>query len=101
MPIIPGTLHILLDPSGAYLCLDFSLVCSHLDSLLTRILVSMNRGDQLKPCEDPKAWRAFFDGRVIERRERVKLVNATVDAVVRLTHEEVIMGPPLEARKVA
>ena len=55
-------IHILTDPSGAYLCLDYSLVCSHLESLLTRIRVSLERGDRVVRCADRRLWDAFEQG---------------------------------------
>jgi len=51
------TLHILLDPSGAYLALEYSLVCSHLESLVERIAKH-----HPARVNDPKKWRAYHDG---------------------------------------
>lgn len=52
------TLHILLDPSGAYLSLEYSLVCSHLESLVGRIEAAA-APDRI---EDPRMWQAYHAG---------------------------------------
>ncbi len=98
---LPSTLHILLDPSGAYLCLDYSVVCSHLDSLFTRLRVHMKRGDVLKTYENPAAWQAYFHGQQVLHKEAVPLPGGDVDAVVRQTHEQIIMGPPIQTERTA
>ena len=73
-------IHILLDPSGAYLCLDYDQVCSHLDSLLTRIRVSISRNDKLRPTQDSNKWRAYCEAPIV--------------------HEQVTMLPDRELRRV-
>lgn len=82
-------LRVLMDRSGAYVCLDNSLVCSHLPSLMSRIQKAMERGDALHPVTDRRKYAAYdesptsatlsfrlADGRVmeIEVRETQKSV---------------------------
>jgi hypothetical protein len=60
------TLHILRDPC-AYLCLDHSLACSDLASLLGRVQTALERRDRglgyrLPPVSDPAKWRAWEEG---------------------------------------
>lgn len=79
-------LHILLDPSGAYLSLDYSLVCSHLESLLDRIA-----GKAPHRVNDPAKWRAYYGGDIDRRMERI-IGGRQVDVEVRKTDQWLIMG---------
>lgn len=85
------TLHILRDPA-AYLCLDYSLACSNLESLLTRIRVALERRDRgqgfhLPRVHDPAKWKAFEEGTPQVPSERY---GFTID--LRLTDQRVIVG---------
>ena len=89
-----STLHVLLDPSGAYLCLDYSLVCSHLDSLYLRVAGTLARGDFYKKAA-PEKWTAY---EAAEKRTPATTVNLGVsgafDVDLRQTEKWVIMPKP-------
>jgi hypothetical protein len=81
------TLHILRDPC-AYLCLDHSIACSHLPSLLARVGAALERRDRgqgyrLPRVTDPAKWQAFEQGTPEDAPEGVE---------VRRTDRRLIVG---------
>lgn len=85
------TLHILADPSGAYLCLDFDLVCSHRESLFTKIVVAHQQKMRLRRSDESK-WHAFEAAPVVEQGSVRIPVLGLVKIVVRETAENIIHG---------
>lgn len=49
------------------MCLDYSLVCSHLDSLVKRVQSTLERGDHT-PKADAAKWAAYEHGTTIDFR---------------------------------
>lgn len=85
------TLHILRDPS-AYLDLDHSIACSHLESLVARVQHAQERRDKgygyrLPRVSDSAKWRAFQQGTLEEPRE----LNG-YELEIRRTDRRLIVG---------
>jgi hypothetical protein len=80
------TIHILLDPSGAYLALEYSLVCSHLESLAERIGAHAPHR-----CNDARKWQAYHAGEA-DGTFGATVKGRPVVLEVRKTDQHLIMG---------